>query len=302
LACNDDHRDARHSLITATVDPGRYYVFADGYGQGSAGDYSLVAELAPTTGGNVAGDGCASPQPYGSSGGDLTIDTFRATDDFQASCGGRGAPDLVYRLELRSRSRLRASLAEAEFAPVLYVQSACGGAEVLCADLSSGQPVDHTLAPGSYYLVVDGQTPDAFGSARIAFQLDDLGAMEALCRQAPLLRPGQQITGDTAGSTDRFQATCAAGAQSPDLVYRLVLRRAQRVRISSEQSDYDGAIYVRSDCLDPSTEVACNDDAGDNRHSLIEVTLQPGTYYVFVDGYAQGSQGHFTLDVDLMRP
>ena len=113
---------------------------------------------------------------------------------------------------------------------------------------------------------------------------------------------GRQITGDTTGSTDRFQATCAGNAQSPDLVYRLQLRRRQRVRISSEQADFDGAIYVRSDCTDATTEVACNDDAGDNRHSMIEVVLDPGTYFVFVDGYASGSQGHFTLDVDLSAP
>lgn len=301
IACNDDWRDTRHSLVTATVDPGRYYVFADGYGHGNHGDYSLIADLAPEGGGGGPGDTCASPSNF-VPGADLRVDTFDAADDLGGSCGGQGAPDRVYRLDLQSRTRLRASLVDQDFPLVVYLQSACGGTELFCAGLSSGQSVDHTLAPGTYYLVIDGQAPDAFGSAQLSVQLDDLGALEALCRQAPQIRPGRQITGNTTGSSDRFQATCAGGARSPDLVYRLVLRRTQRVRISSEQSDFDGAIYMRSDCLDGNTEVACNDDAGDNRHSLIEVTLQAGTYFVFVDGYASGNQGRFTLDVDLSNP
>ncbi|AKF05588.1 hypothetical protein [Sandaracinus amylolyticus] len=303
IACNDDFRDTRHSLITATVDPGRYYVFADGYATGATGDYSLMAELAPATGTGAASDTCASPGAH-VAGQDLIADTFTAADDLAGSCGGQGAPDVVYRLDVRSRTRIRARFLDQEFAPVVYLQSACGTqtSELFCVDGSAGAPIDQTVQPGTYFLVVDGQNADAFGSAQISLQLDDLGALDQSCRSAPQIRPGRQITGDTTGSTDRFQATCAGNAQSPDLVYRLQLRRRQRVRISSEQTDFDGAIYVRSDCIDANTEVACNDDAGDNRHSMIEVVLDPGNYFVFVDGYATGNQGRFTLDVDLSAP
>lgn len=303
IACNDDHRDTRHSLITATVDPGRYYVYADGFASTSTGDFSLMAEVAPIGGAPVAADSCAAPGAH-TAGQDLIADTLGAGDDLAGSCGGQGAPDVVYRLDLQSRTRVRASFVDQEFAPVLYLQSACGTqtSEVFCVDATSGAPIDQIVAAGTYFLVLDGQTPDSFGSAQISLQLDDLGALEQSCRSAPLIRPGRQITGDTTGSTDRFQATCAGRAQSPDLVYRLQLRRRQRVRISSEQTGFDGAIYVRSDCTDAATEVACNDDAGDNRHSMIEVVLDPGNYFVFVDGYASGNQGPFTLDVDLSAP
>jgi hypothetical protein len=101
------------------------------------------------------------------------------------------------------------------------------------------------------------------------------------------------------GETDRFQATCAGGATSPDRVYRLTIRRRSTVRISSEQAEWDGAIYLRSDCTDAATELGCNDDAGDNRHSMIETELDPGTYYVFMDGFSSGSEGTYTLDVEV---
>ena len=198
-------------------------------------------------------------------------------------------------------ARLRASFASAEFPPVVYLQRTCGDqtSEVFCLDGGSGTPIDQTLAAGTYYLVVDGADQNAFGQASLQVQLDDLSALEASCRAAPMIRPGHQITGDTRPSTDRFQATCAGGANSPDLIYRLQIRRRSTVRITSEQQDWDGAIYVRGDCTDISTEVACNDDAGDNRHSMLETELDPGTYYVFVDGYSTGSAGEFSLDVDV---
>src|SRR5690606_14895013 len=130
---------------------------------------------------------------------------------------------------------------------------------------------------------------------------EDLGALEQACRQAPRLRPGRTVTGDTSSSRDRFQASCAGGAQSADLVYQLVLTRRSRVRITSTQQ-YDGALYIRRDCVDPTTEVACNDDAADNRHSAVEAVLDAGTYFVFVDGWANRSQGSFTMDVEVTRP
>jgi len=304
LACNDDHIDTRHSMVVATLDPGRYYVFADGYGSNEQGDFSMRADLAPVAGGTAQGDRCAAPGTV-AAGQDVELDTFGAADDYQASCGGAGAPDVVYRLDVQERSRLRATVQQSEFPAVLYLQSTCGqqSSEVACTAIGGqGQAMlDTNVQPGTYFLVVDGATQDAFGAARLEVQLENLQALEQACRSAPRIRPGRTITGDTGTSSDRFQATCAGNAQSNDLVYRLQLTRRSRVVITSEQQ-YDGAIYIRRDCTDMTTEVACNDDEGDNRHSRVETTLDAGTYYVFVDGFANNSQGSFTMDVEVSRP
>lgn len=309
VACNDDFRDTRHSLVTTTLDSGRYYVFADGYtavGQGQAsGDYTLEVELVPTGGAPAPGDGCASPLTP-TPGQPISVDTIRHADDLAGSCGGQGAPDVVYRLDLRSRTRIRASFPpDSEHPPVLYLQRTCGDArsEIACVSAMGGPAAfDQTLAPGTYFLVVDGADANGFGATNVALQMDDLGALETACRNAPLIRPGVQVRGDTTGSTDRFQASCGARAQSPDLIYRLQIRRRSLVRISSEQTGWDGVIHIRRDCLDAATEVGCNDYAGDNRHSLVETILEPGTYFVFMDGYASGNQGAFTIDVDITNP
>lgn len=306
IACNETF-GAGHNLINMTIDPGRYYVFADGATASAMGDYSLLADTAPVGGTpGTAGDTCASAVAWDpTTGTTLPADTFNSADDLSGSCGGSGSPDTVYRLDLRSRTRIRATFADSEFPPVAYIRRTCTDttSEVLCMNpMASGGTVnvDQTLPAGTYYFVVDGAGgPDAFGAANMNLQLDDLGALEAACRSAPLVRPGTQIEGSTATETDHFQATCAGGATSPDRVYRLVLRRRSTVRISSEQTEWDGAIYIRSDCTDATTELGCNDDAGDNRHSMIETELEAGTYYVFMDGFSSGSSGAYTLDVEV---
>ncbi|MGF1466881.1 MAG: hypothetical protein ACFCGT_12180 [Sandaracinaceae bacterium] len=306
VACNDDHRDTNHSMITATVAPGTYFVFADGYAGSSQGDYSMQADLAPVAGGGANADTCAAALPHALPQ-DLEVDTFAAADDLAGSCGGGGAPDVVYRLDVQNRIRLRLRLGDTEVeSAVVYLRRRCdqAGTEVACGAFSGPQDsMEASLEPGTYYLVVDGLQPDHFGASRLELQVEDLTALERACRQAPRLRPGRTTRGDTSSSANRFQATCADNAQSNDLVYRLVLPRRQRVTLTSEQQ-YDGAIYIRSSCTDPGTEIACNDDAspGDNRHSTLETTLDRGTYYVFVDGFGDREQGSFELEVSLSAP
>jgi hypothetical protein len=272
-------------------------------GPAAAGDFSLGVELAPAAGSGAAGDSCATALPY-TAGQPITVDTFRFADDSAGTCGGQGAPDVTYRVDLTSRTRVRATFPPGgEFQPIVYIQSTCGAAasEVACTS-AEGTPLDQTLQPGTYFITVDGAGANAFGAASVTLQMDDLGALETACRSAPLLRPGTQVSANTSTSSDRFQATCAAGARSPDQIYRLVVRRRSMVRIASEQADFDGALYLRRDCMDAVTELGCNDDAGDNRHSIIETVLEPGTYFVFVDGFAEANQGAYTLDVDVTTP
>lgn len=304
VACNDDHGDQRTSLITTLLESGTYYVISDGYAQGNSGNFTLTADVAPDTGGGATADGCGDAGTA-TVGQQIDVDTFQARDDTQGSCGGQGSPDVVYRVDVRGRSRLRATVNNSEFAGAVYVQRACGNAttEVACTAVQAGAAatVDTAVQSGTYYVVVDGERAETFGTAQLQIQIDDVAATERACRQAPMLRAGQRVTGNTASGSDQFQASCAGGAQSNDIVYRLRVQRRSLVRVNM-QSDYDGALHLRRDCVDPSSELVCNDDHEDNRHSRIEATLDPGTYYVVVDGFRSGNTGGFTIDVETSAP
>ncbi|MEM1416328.1 MAG: hypothetical protein AAGH15_15575 [Myxococcota bacterium] len=311
IACNDDFGDTHRSLVTTLVQPGTYTVISDGFGsspQGQAGNYTLTADLAPMSGGSATGDECAAPGTM-APGQPFEIDTFEAADDLEGSCGGGGSPDVVYDLSLSARSRVRVTLQNPELDAVAYLQQRCGDAatEVACGTASSGANgatiLDTTLAAGSYALVLDGQRADAFGKATVNVEVTDLVALARSCTRAPLLRPGRTVNASTAGESDDFQssANCAGGSRSPDRLYRIRLTRRSRVRVSMS-SEYDGSLHLRSDCVDPATEVACNDDFENNRHARLDEVLDRGTYFLVVDGFAERNAGPFSIDLDVSTP
>lgn len=346
MACNDDFRDQQHSLITAVVDPGNYFVFADGYQAGRTGAFTLSADIAPETGGGAANDVCASAAAM-TAGTATAIDTFTATDDLAGSCGGQGSPDVVQRIDVAARSRIRVSFTDQEFSGVAYLRRACAdtATEVACTQFygPNGPPsggsfgggglgivpptppapprpgimpivalppgptpggtgvLEATVTPGTYYLIIDGAAANEFGAVQATVQIEDIAAMERTCRSAPLLRPGRSVSGNTSAGTDAMHASCAGGAQSNDQLYRVTLARRSTLRLTLS-AEFDAALYIRRDCLTETSEVACNDDSSDNRHSFIETTLDAGTYFVVVDGFRTGNQGNFTLDVAVGAP
>ncbi|MBL9108217.1 MAG: hypothetical protein JNM74_03055, partial [Myxococcales bacterium] len=124
---------------------------------------------------------------------------------------------------------------------------------------------------------------------------------EEACAGAAAVTPGVVVSGNTEAGADFGQGSCVRGA-APEVYYRLVVEQRSSVTIRLESS-FDGALYVLGRCGDVSSEIACNDDDGDTTHSSLALALDPGTYYVVVDGYAENA-GAFDLRVDVaaLRP
>lgn len=118
----------------------------------------------------------------------------------------------------------------------------------------------------------------------------------AVCRQATDVYDGSTVRGSTAGLADRAHASCARQALSGERVYALHLDQPSRVSLRVA-ADYDVAVYVRRECADEVSELACNDDMEDARHAGLDVDLAAGTWFVFVDGYDSDNSGNFTLSV-----
>jgi len=300
VACNDDFGEGeegtRHSQLVAQLDPGTYTVVVDGY-EGEAGTFRLHATVVPVDHPTAQNDTCGGASVLRPDQ-DGAADTFLAADDYRGSCIAQpGAPDVVFRLDIPSRSLLTATAAGGDLRdPVLYLQGTCG--ESSSEQACGSRTLNRVVPAGTYFLIVDGGSRDAMGTATVRYELSDVAPLEAACSDAPLLAVGETVRGRTSGQS-RFGAACGEGAGGPEAVYQLRIRQRSRVEISVE-AQFDSVLYVRRDCIDPATVVDCNDDAGDANHSMLDLTLDPGTYHVFVDGYGtEGESGSFTMRAEV---
>ncbi len=103
----------------------------------------------------------------------------------------------------------------------------------------------------------------------------------------------------TCAATNDWGASCGGGAASPDLVYRLEVAVRSTVTLETTGSSFDTVLHLRSGASCPGTELACDDDGGAGSHSRIQRTLDPGTYWVVVDGSGSSSRGDGTLRVTI---
>ena len=103
------------------------------------------------------------------------------------------------------------------------------------------------------------------------------------------------VTGDVYAPT----AACAVGSSGGgrDVAYRLTLPAAARVTASVAGS-FDTVLYMRSNCDDARSEVACNDDVARGVvSSEVDVAVPAGTYFLVVDGYSADAAGVYELRV-----
>lgn len=128
----------------------------------------------------------------------------------------------------------------------------------------------------------------------------DAGALAAVgptgagtCESPIILIPGQSYVGDTGDGRSMEEGTCG-NTTAKEIVYRMELSARQRV-VLEVNAQFDSVLYVRkADCEDRDAEVACNDDFGGAKRSRVDEVLEPGVYFVFVDGYHR-EEGAFRL-------
>jgi hypothetical protein len=199
-----------------------------------------------------------------------------------------------------------ASLLGEEAPHVLALSHHCGdrSSEVACA-----RALDEVLSPGTYYLVVDGAAPEAIGRFTLAWSLQDLTAQATACKGAPALVERRTLSATTAGAADKFSASCGGGdtnTTGPDRVFRFALASRATVRVTLVQTTFDGALALRKACTDgvvagDVAELACETASEVRRPATIERALEPGIYWVVVDGQSPTDQGSFSLDYRVLR-
>jgi hypothetical protein len=294
IKCNDDAGPKR-SRIDAVLDAGTYFVFVDGYGD-ETGSYRLqvVARDAPTL-----ADVCRGARPLAAASrvvGALS-DGF---DNVNATCG-RGAKgiDAPFRFDLATRSRVRFLQKSADFRPVLHVRRTCEDAatEVGCGD--SGFHDDEAawagvLDAGAYWVFADSSDEGVPGGFTLSAETATEGSTRPLgappgdgCGDAvQLTGMSGRVEGDTFAAKDDVPISCAPGGGA-DVVYRVDLARRSRVtaRLVGDESSH--ALAFERACGERTTEMACG--------LLVDRVVDPGPYFLVVDGARAESLGRFAL-------
>jgi len=294
VKCNDDAGPKR-SRIDAVLDAGSYFVFVDGYGD-EAGAYRLqvLSRDAPTL-----ADVCRGARPLAAASrvvGALT-DGF---DNVNATCGREAKGiDAPFRFDIATRSRVRLVERSTDFRPVVHVRHVCEDAatEVGCGD--SGFSDDEAawagvLDAGAYWVFADGAeegipggftlsaetAPESAGSSSGAPPGDSCGDAVQLTGLSG------RVEGDTFAAKDDVPISCAPNGGA-DVVYRLDLARRSRVtaRLVGDESSH--ALAFERACGERTTEMACG--------LLVDRVVEPGPYFLVVDGARPDSLGRFGL-------
>jgi hypothetical protein len=253
-------------------------------------------------------------------GGRFNVTTSASSSS--GTCGGGGA-EATMTFTISSTSDVFITTHQSLRDTVIYVrQCACtGGPEVGCNDNANGVTSSalslSDLAPGTYNVFID--TPVAMSQSITVDLYINGPAVEAdRCGQPFSLNPGTTtLTGSTCGFGNDYDNQIVAGATAcPDAnagnaeeaVAYFVVPTARTVTVSGcAGTVYDQTLYIRNNCIDGGlgAQLSCSDDncgtlsgmCDSTVASSVSVSLAPGIYYMFVDGYGGPSCncGNFSL-------
>jgi hypothetical protein len=133
-------------------------------------------------------------------------------------------------------------------------------------------------------------------------------ARQENCLTARLIPGTGSYFGDTTGHPGYTHGSC--GGAAGEAVFYLVLNRPSFLHVDSIGSQFDSTLYVRAGSCGQGLELGCDDDSACKwgggacnwNASLTFSLLDPGTYYIFLDGFTVDrergpDQGPFQLNV-----
>lgn len=294
-------------LFARGVPPGEY---ALGVSSSVPSRVQVLLDIVPETAA-PAGDDCDSPPALPRN---ETIDLSLADFDDSLSLGClEGARDAVWRLGIDEPSDVLLVLRVSEMdtaAVGLGPAGSCTELESLgCAagDRSPVRLLRHRLLPGEYDVVVEsrlGSDAQLLALVRPATPPTLATGAEDCASFLDMSAEGGSFQGNTAGAIADFSASCDVGGISEhgagDHLLRLVLESRKRVFLDLDGSAFGTVLSVRQGPECPGKEVACVATLEAPR-SYFDRVLEPGEYYVQVDGFA-GLEGQWFLESFAIDP
>ncbi|HEX3850940.1 MAG TPA: putative metal-binding motif-containing protein [Polyangiaceae bacterium] len=291
------------ALFARALPAGTYFVSV---GDSGPGDVDLRLEVsAPSA--PLPDEGCAQA-PALSSGESIDLALADHADAVNTGCLS-GAVDSSHSLLLAESSDvlLVERISTHDTGAVSLATPACTADSRLSCGTSDNSPVRaraYAVPAGSYRAVAESALGDpvsltAFTRKAVPATLVALADDCSAPFEMPVI--GGRFQGNTANAHADYSAGCDVGNQAPggapDQMLHLALKRKSRVIFDMAGSSYATMLSVRSGATCPGTELSLACAAGyQPERSYLDLDLDPGDYYVQVDGYA-GAFGAWSLDV-----
>ena len=288
---------------------GTYYVAVSANGPT---DVQLEVDASPPT--TPPADETCNGAPILAPNRTLAISLTAHTDDLDLGCAPIGSIDAAYDLELASPSDvlLVERIADGDIGAVSLALPACGsGSEKLCGH-GSTSPVRASLLgvpAGSYRAVVEtalGNPVELTAFVRPASAPTLVPFADTCAAATSISEGGGFYQGNTLNAAADYSAGCdvtgVLGAGAADQMLKLALSSRKRVVLDMKGSSYATLLDVRKGEVCPGLEMpgACSVGYVPLR-SYLDLTLDPGIYWVQVDGYSYAS-GSWLLDVRVVDP
>ena len=243
----------------------------------------------------------------------VSVDLSKQEDAIKNGCLP-GGPAAAYRLDLTEASDVLVigRFPSNESGSVSINDPGCLKDDLVtaCTTGPSPQRVSaRNLPAGSYRVAIAdelGQTAQLSVLVRPYLAPTNVGLSDNCVTPFALPAGGGFFTGDTTNSTADFNAGCDAPGQAigsaKDQIMKLDLTQKQRVVLDMSGSFFTTLLDIRKGAACPGSEVpgACYIGFSASK-SFLDLTLDPGTYWVQIDGY-NGDRGPWFLDLRVLPP
>jgi hypothetical protein len=179
-------------------------------------------------------------------------------------------------------------------------------ASIHACSVGGDEPWDADDDPGGTDADADADSDadsdsDADGDSDTDSDSEALDFSEACQEAAEIDVPGS-YEGDNTMAENDYVGECAAELETSgnDLVATFELDQAGLLTVDVTASEIaQPVLYLRHDCEDALSELACAVGFETLPWAAIAVDLEPGDYYLFVDGYTVEDIGAFTIEIGI---
>jgi hypothetical protein len=244
----------------------------------------------------------------------LAVDLAGHQNDIPVDCLP-GAVDAAYALTLPATSDvlLVERVASGDIGGIALAAPACASpADALTCTASASSPAraaEHGVPAGDYRVVVESQQSQSMEVTALvrAASPTTLVPFSDTCNDALVIPPtGGFFQGNTSNASANYDAGCDQGGVpqggARDQLLSLTLAQSKRVVLDMSGSTYSTLLDVRKGPSCPGQEVAMGCTVGFGMQtSFLDLTLDPGTYYLQIDGLAL-DEGAWSLEVYVVDP